>query len=209
MGEVGCRSRSVSPALRLLLLRLGLDRIDGVRHNLCRMPHDPIQAANALARLQVAEAKFVEASEERRIAILEAVRADNPLREVGDIAHCSRETIRRIVAAGGEATINLDDCDYLLPGQSVDFVLFRLKGFGQGAFRPNPAVHGTDDAWLGAADHLAGQIEAALSDETGEMVRLTNETAFALHQSLLQSQKTNPSVLVDLTEALGSKYRLR
>jgi hypothetical protein len=170
------------------------------------MPRDPIQAANALARLQVAEAKSAEAQEERRFAILEAVRAGNPLRDIAGIAHCSRETIRRFVAADGQVTIEFDR-EYNVPGQSIDFMLYRLKGFGQGAFGPNPEVHGTDDAWLAAADHLAGQIEAARSDEGGGPVRLSEETAFALHQSLLQSQKTNPSVLLDLTETLRNKYQ--
>jgi hypothetical protein len=86
-------------------------------------------------------------------------------------------------------------------------VLFRLKGFGQGAFRPNPAIHGTDNTWLPVADHLAGQIEAARAGDSGEPVQLTEDTAFALHQSLLQSAKTNPSVLLDLTEALRGTYR--
>ena len=184
------------------------DTIGVIRHILCRMPHDPIQAANALARLQIAEAKFTEAQEERRLAILKAVRADNPLREVADIARCSRETIRRIVASDGQVTIEFDR-EYRLGGQSINFVLFRLQGFGQRAFGPNPVIHGTDNTWLAAADHLAGRIEAARAQESGEPVRLTEQTAFALHQSLLQSQKTNPSVLLDLTEALARKYRPR
>jgi len=73
------------------------------------MPHDPIQAAHALSRLQVAESRFLEAQEERRQAILESVRADVPLREVAEIAHCSHETIRRIVAADGAVTIEFGD----------------------------------------------------------------------------------------------------
>ena len=163
-------------------------------------------AASALARLQVAEAKSVEAREERRLAILDAVRADNSLQQVADIAHCSRETVRRIVAADGQVTIELDGHEYRLSGKTIGFVLFRLQGFGAGAFAPNPALHGTDNAWLAVAGCLAGEIDAARSNGSGELVRLSEEKAFALYQSLLQSQKENPSVLLDLTEALRIKY---
>jgi hypothetical protein len=169
------------------------------------MPHDPMQAASALARLQVAEAKCVEAQEERRLAILDAVRADNSLQQVADIAHCSRETVRRIVAADGQVTIELGGHEYRLSGKTIGFVLYRLQGFGAGAFAPNPLVHGTDDTWLPVAGGLAAEIDAARSNANGEPVHLSDAKAFALHQSLLQSQKENPGVLLDLTEALRVK----
>jgi hypothetical protein len=170
------------------------------------MPHDPVQAATALARLQHAQEQFNEAQQARRLAILEAVRTDNPLREVARTANCSHETVRRFVAADGAVTIEFDR-EYWLSGQTMEFVLYRVAGFGRGAFRANPAVHGTDTAWLEVADHLAGQLEAARSDESGESVRLDRETAFALHQSLLQSALTYPSTLADLVAALATKYR--
>jgi hypothetical protein len=169
------------------------------------MPHDPIYAATALARLQHAQEDLNEAREARRQAILEAVRADNPLREVARTAMCSHETVRRVVAADGAVTIEFDR-EYHLTGQTMEFVLYRVAGFGRGAFMPNPAVHGTDTRWLVAADHLAGQLEAARSNESGEPVRLDGETAAALHQSLLQSSLTYPSTLADLVAALAGKY---
>ena len=164
-----------------------------------------MQAATTLARLRSAQERFNEAQEARRLAILDAVRTDNPLREIARIAHCSHETVRRMVAADGAVMIEFDR-EYRLTGQTVEFVLYRVAGFGRGAFRPNPAVHGTDTAWLAAADHLAGQLEVARSDETGDGVRLNPDTAFALHQSLLQSQLTYPSALADLVAALAREY---
>jgi hypothetical protein len=171
------------------------------------MPHDPTAAALALARLQVAEQRFLEAQGDRRLAILDAVLADNPLRQVASTAHVSHDTIRRIVAKDGRVAIEFDGNEYRLSGQTIDDVLYKLTGFAHGAFSLNAAVHGTGNAWLAAAGDLAGQIEAARASETGDPVRLTDETAFALHQSLLQSAKTNPSVLLDLTEALRATYR--
>src|SRR5579871_245216 len=98
------------------------------------MAPDPIEAATALSRLTVAEQHFQDAQEVRREAILESVRAGVPLREVARAAHCSHETIRRIVAADGAVTVELDGHMYPLPGQTVDLLIYKLAGNARGTF---------------------------------------------------------------------------
>lgn len=173
---------------------------------MCQMPHDPIQAAHALSRLQVAESRFLEAQEERRQAILESVRADVPLREVAEIAHCSHETIRRIVAADGAVTIEFGDHAYPLPGQTVDLLVYKLAGHSRGAFARDLEVLGAGSGWLAAAGALADELHAGVADEKGKPVRLDEARAFALHQVLRLTEMTRPSSLFSLAKVLRDKY---
>ena len=170
------------------------------------MPHDPIRAARALSRLQVAEARFLEAQEERRQAILESVRADVPLRELAQVARCSHETIRRIVAADGAVTLELDGDAYPLPGQTIDLLIYKLAGHARGTFARDLEMHGAGTAWLSAAGVLADELHAATADEDGKPLRLDHARAFALHQVLRFTQKMRPSVLSSLAERLTVKY---
>lgn len=170
------------------------------------MPHHPIAAARALARLQNAEARFLEVQGERRQAILESVRADIPLREVAHVAHCSHETIRRIVAADGSVTLELDGRAYPLPGQTVEVVLYKLAGHARGAFRRDLELHDAGVAWLSATGVLADELHAAASDEDGKPVRLDDARAFALHQVLRFTETTRPSALASLADCLSAKY---
>jgi hypothetical protein len=170
------------------------------------MPHDPILAAEAISRLKLAEAQFVEAQEHRRQAILESVRADVPLREVADIAHCSHETIRRIVAADGAVSIEYDGHLYTLPGQTVDLLIYKLAGNARGAFARDLDLLEAGDAWLAAAGILADELHAGMADENGQPIRLDDARAFALHQVLRLTQMTRPSTLASLAEALRERY---
>src|SRR3954451_21300686 len=115
------------------------------------MPHDPIRAADALSRLQMAETRFLEAQDARRQAILESVRADVPLREVARVAHCSHETVRRIVAANGAVTLQFGDHDYPLPGQTVELLIYKLAGNARGTFPRDLERIDAGTAWLTAA----------------------------------------------------------
>jgi hypothetical protein len=170
------------------------------------MPHDPLNAANALSRLQVAEGRFLEAQEERRQAILDSVRAAVPLREVAQVAHCSHETIRRIAAAGGAVTLELDGHAYPLPGQTIDLLIYKLAGNARGTFASDLEVLGTGTAWLVAAGVLADELHAAVADEEGKPVRLDEPRAFAMHQVLRLTEMTRPSILSSLAEVLRDKY---
>jgi len=98
------------------------------------MPADPIAAAHAVARLQSAQSSFREAQEARRQAILEAVRAEVPLREVAAAADCSHESVRRIVAADGAVTVELGEETFTLTGKQVEMLIYKLAGMAQGAF---------------------------------------------------------------------------
>ena len=170
------------------------------------MPHDPIEAATALSRLNVAEQQFQEAQEVRRQAILHSVRAGVPLREVALAAHCSHETIRRIVAADGAVTVEFGDEAYPLPGQSVDVLLYKLVGHARGSFAADLPLHGAGTAWLEAAGALADELQAAKGDADGTSVRVDDARGFALHQVLRFTQKTQPSILASLAESLSAKY---
>lgn len=170
------------------------------------MPHDPLNAANALSRLQVAEARFREVTEERRQAILESVRADVPLREIAQVAHCSHETIPRIVAADGAVTLELDGRAYPLPGQTIDLLIYKLAGNARGTFAADLAKLGTGTAWLTAAGVLADELHAAMADEEGKPVQLDEARAFALHQVLRLTEMNRPSILFALAEVLREKY---
>src|ERR1700733_13645431 len=128
------------------------------------MPHDPMKAADALSRLQVAEVRFLEAQEERRQAILESVRADVPLREVAQLARCSHETIRRIVAADGAVAITLDGQEYLLPGKTIDLLIYKLAGNARGSFPNDVQLLNAGGGWLASAGALADQPHAAVGD---------------------------------------------
>lgn len=171
-----------------------------------QMPHDPLYAAAALGQLKAAEERLLEAQHERRRAIVAAVRADIPLREVADAAHCSHETIRRIVAADGEVTVEFADHGYPLPGQTIELLIYKLAGFGNGTFAPDLKVLGGGTEWLAAAGGLASELHAAMADEDGEPVYLDEARGFALHQTLRLTEMTRPSILSRLAEALRDAY---
>ena len=173
---------------------------------MCQMPHDPLLAAEAISHLKIAEAHFVEAQEQRRQAILQSVRADVPLREVAEIAHCSHETIRRIVAADGALPIEFAGRVYTLPGQAVHLLIYKLAGNARGAFTRDLDLLNAGDAWLVAAGILADELHAGVADEDGKPIRLDDARAFALHQVLRLTEMTRPSTLTSLAEVLRERY---
>jgi hypothetical protein len=170
------------------------------------MPHDPIKAAEALSRLQVAQARFVETQEERRQAILEAVRAHVPLREVAHQARCSHETIRRIVAADGAVTLDFDSHAYQLSGQTIELLIYKLAGNARGTFARDLDELGAGMDWLPAAGLLADELHVAMGDEDGQPVLLDEARAFALHQVLRFTAKTRPGTLSSLADVLSDRY---
>lgn len=172
------------------------------------MPHDPLNAAQALSQLQIAESRFLEAQEKRRQAILESAQADIPLREIAEIAHCSHETIRRIVAADGAVTLELDRHTFSLPGQTVELLIYKLAGNASGAFARDLEMLGAGSGWLVAARVLADELHAAMADDNGAPVALDDARAFALHQVLRLTEMTRPNTLSSLAERLRDKYGL-
>ena len=167
------------------------------------MPTDTLQTANALARLVNADRAFRDAQEHRRQAIIDAVRAEIPLREVAEAAGCSHESIRRIVAADGVVTIDFHGTTYPLTKDSVELLIYKLVGYAAGKIPRDVQLLGAGDAWLPTAGKLAAALQSALSDEDGAPVKLDINQAVALHHVLRLTYLTNPSALARLAEALA------
>ena len=170
------------------------------------MPHEPMKAVQAMARLRLAQEHFLEAQGERRQAILESVRADVPLRDVAQLARCSHETIRRFVAADGAVTIALDGQEYLLPGKTIDLLTYKLAGNARGSFPHDVELLSAGDGWLAAAGALADELYAAMGDENGKPVELDEVRAFALWQVLHATEMMRPGALHSLAEQLRQRY---
>lgn len=166
------------------------------------MPTDPTEAAAALARLVGAQAKFRGAQEDRRVAIVAAVRAEVPLREVAEAAGCSHESVRRIAAADGVVTLELGGREYPLTQRTAELLIYKLAGYAGGAFPRDVELLGAGSAWLRPAGRLASALQGAISDDTGAPIRLDQAQALALHQVLRLTAMTIPSPLSDLYEAL-------
>lgn len=165
-----------------------------------------MRAAQAMGRLRAAEEHFVEAQEERRQAILDAVRADVPLREVAELARCSHETIRRIVAADGAVALALDGQEYVLPGKTIDLLIYKLAGNARGSFPKDVQLLNAGDRWLAAAGALADELHASIADDNGNPVDVDEPRAFALWQVLRATEMMRPSTLHDLAERLRQRY---
>jgi len=173
---------------------------------ICDVVRDPVKAATAIACLQNTQARFREVQEERRLAILEAVRAEVPLREVAQAAHCSHESVRRIVAAEGEVTLEVGSESYLLTGQQVEMLIYKLSGSAQGAFPGDIQRLGAGTDWLPAAGELAERLQEAMADEDGKPVPLDDASGFALYQILRLTQFGGLTVLSRLFDALHARY---
>ena len=114
--------------------------------------------------------------------------------------------IRRIVAADGAVTVEFGDQTYVLPGQTVELLIYKLAGNADGRFAADLDVLRAGTAWLPAAGTLADELHAAMADETGGALRLDGNRAFALHQVLRLTQMTRPTALSSLAEALATTY---
>jgi hypothetical protein len=168
------------------------------------MVRDPMRAAETLEQLIAAQARFRAAQEERRLTILAAVEAGVSLRDAAVAAECSHESVRRIVAANGEVTLELGGDTYLLTGPQVEDLIYKLSGSARGAFPKDVARLGNGDGWLPAAGLLADSLQTAMSDEEGRSVALDQATGFALLQVLRLSFTNGGTTLAHLRAALGA-----
>jgi hypothetical protein len=125
------------------------------------MQTDPSTAATALAQVVQVQAEYGRVREERREAILEAVHAAVPLREVATAAQCSHESVRRMVAADGAATIRLGGTEYSLTRQTVELLIYKLSGYAAGAFPRDVELLGVGSGWLPDAGLLAAALRAS------------------------------------------------
>lgn len=167
---------------------------------------DPLESATALAQLVSAQAHFRDAQSERRDALVRAVRAGAPLRAVAEAAECSHESVRRIVAADGTVIVELGSNEYRLSRQTVELLIYKLAGYGAGAFPRDVQLLGAGSEWLPAAAEMAVQLHAAITDVRTEPIRLHDTWTFALHQVLRLTHMTIPSPLAQLADDLRSHY---
>jgi hypothetical protein len=171
------------------------------------VPADPAEAAITLARVVSAQRSFIDSREDRRQAIVTAVRAGVPLRDVAEAADCSHESVRRIAAADGIVAVEHGGNSYPLTHQTIEMLVYKLAGHGAGAFPRDVERLGAGTEWLPAAGKLASRLQAAMSDAEGVPIRLSDQQAFALHQVLRMTAMNIPSPLYDLFEALGGHGR--
>lgn len=169
-------------------------------------PADPSRAVTLLARLANAHGRFVEAQEERRQAILEAVRGGLSLREVSEAAGCSHESVRRIVAADGVVTLELDGESYQLTDQQVEMLIYKLDGIAKGAFPGDVQLLAIGTDWLPHAATLAKDMQIARADEDGRPLVLGAPAGYALFQILRLTYLGGLTVLSQLFDALLHRY---
>lgn len=110
------------------------------------------------------------------------------------------------MAAAGAVTVEFDGEAYLLPGQSIDVLLYKLVGHPRGSFAADLPLHDAGITWLEAAGVPADELQGAEGDEDGTSVRADDARGFALHQALRFTKKTQPSILASLAESLSAKY---
>jgi hypothetical protein len=169
-------------------------------------PAGPTAAAALLARLAKAQARFRDVHEERRQAIVAAVAAGTPLREVARAADCSHESVRRIVAADGAVTLELRGEPYGLTSQQAEMLIYKLAGSAAGAFPRDVELLGAGSEWLGGAAKLARALQVAMADESGSPVVLDTARAFALYQILRITYTGRPTTLSRLYDELVEMY---
>jgi hypothetical protein len=169
-------------------------------------PSDPTQAAAALARLETVQARFRDVQEERRQAIVAAVESGAPLREVARAAGCSHESVRRIMAADGAVSVELEGQHYRLTSQQVEMLIYKLAGSANGAFPRDVELLGGGTEWLAGAAELARTLHVAMADEDGTPVPLDTARAFALYQILRITYTGRPTTLSRLYDDLFELY---
>jgi len=159
-----------------------------------------------LAGLANAQRQFVDAQEQRRRAIIEAVRGAVPLREVSRTAQCSHESVRRIVGADGAVLLELDGKSYSLTEKEVEVLLYKLDGMAKGAFPGDLQLLAAGSDWLPAAGQLAADLQRAQADEDGVPVDIDQPRGFALFQILRLTYFGGLSVFSEIFQSLLARY---
>lgn len=159
-----------------------------------------------LAGLADAQRGFVDAQERRRRAVIDAVRAGIPLREVSRTAHCSHESVRRIVAADGAVMLELDGATYSLTEKEVEVLVYKLGGIAKGAFPGDLQLLAAGSDWLPTAGLLAADLQRAQADDDGAPVIIDKARSFALFQILRLTYFGGLSVFSSIFQALLARY---
>jgi hypothetical protein len=178
--------------------------------NLCDiilpMPTIGPEQTRLLAQLANTQREFVDAEERRRRAIIAAVEGGVGLREVSKAAQCSHEKVRRIVAADGAVTLELDGQEYRLTEKQVEILIYKLDGMATGAFPGDLQLLAAGGDWLPAAGDLAADLQRAQADEEGAPVAVTEARGFALFQILRLTYFGGESVFSAIFQTLLARY---
>jgi hypothetical protein len=152
-----------------------------------------------------AQAVYEEAIGRRTDAIVEAVLKDIPVRRVAELAHCSRDEVRRITKSRA-VTYVLDDVEYELTQDVTRVLAYKTDGYARNAFPGDVERLGMGTAWLSGARELDDDLQRVRKGLIDDPVTLTADTAFALYQILRLTHMGRPSRLTDLWDALALRF---
>lgn len=170
------------------------------------MPVTNTEQVRLIAGLANAQRQFVDAQEQRRRAIIEAVQGGVPLREVSRAAQCSHESVRRIVAADGVVLLEIDGTSYSLTEKEVEVLVYKLDGMAKGAFPGDLQLLAAGSDWLPAAGQLGADLQRAQADEEGDPVVIDQARGFALFQILRLTYFGGLSVFSEIFQSLLARY---
>jgi hypothetical protein len=156
--------------------------------------------------LKDAQRAYEEAVARRTEAIVEAVRGDMSMRRVSQLAHCSRDEVRRITKSIA-ITYVLDDVEYELTQDVTRMLAYKAAGYSRNAFPGDVKRLGAGDGWLEGAGQLDRDLERVRQGLVDEPVTLTREAALALYQILRITHMGRPSRLTELWDALAPQFR--
>jgi len=165
-----------------------------------------LNAKRALEVLEQVQFNFDDIAELRRQRMLEAVEAGNSLRQVADVAHCSYESVRRVIEPQA-IILEWNGGEYLMAEHVTRVLEYKASGYGRNAFPADVERIGAGTGWLPAAAEFGRQIQRIQRGESDEAIALTDETAYALFLILTLTYTGRPSRLADLFDDLSAKYR--
>jgi hypothetical protein len=168
-------------------------------------PPNP-ESIRLIIQLADTQREFVDAEERRRRAIIEAVEGGVSLREISKATHVSHEKVRRIAAADGVVTFELDGQEYRLTEKEVEVLIYKLDGIAKGAFPGDVQLLAAGSDWLPDAGGLAADLQHARSDEDGAPVVIDEARGFALFQILRITYFGGESVFSQIFQILLSRY---
>jgi hypothetical protein len=114
--------------------------------------------------------------------------------------------VRRIVAADGVVTLELDGREYRLTEREVEVLIYKLDGTAKGAFPGDLQLLAAGSEWLPAAGDLAADLQRAQADEEGGAIVINDVRGFALFQILRLTYFGGESVFSAIFETLLAHF---
>jgi hypothetical protein len=162
-----------------------------------------VTKVDAIGTLQRAQETFAAAAAARRQAIVGALRAGVPLRELSALTDLSHESIRRV----GGIAFNLRGQTLPVTERQADVLIYKLTGFDAGRFPGDVVLLGAGRDWLSATGELARAIERGRDGPAQDTIELGGDRAFAMYQVLRLSYMDRPSDVSRLFDALCEMYQ--